>query len=64
MKILTDSELMELTGYRRSDSIKRWLDDRGIRYDTSSNGWPKVVEAVYLARLGIHTKQEPRLNLA
>lgn len=61
---LTEDELKELTGWMRPGKIKQWLDQNGYRYETSRDGWPRVLRDVVWARLGAPQRKEPRLNLA
>ena len=60
---LTESELVELSGYERPTAIRRWLDNRGYRYEVARDGWPKVLRDIVYARLGT-VQKAPRLNLA
>lgn len=50
--MLTDAELQELTGYVRMADQRKWLQDRGWRFEVSSNGKPIVGRNYADAQLG------------
>lgn len=60
---LSEDELKELSGYSRPTAIKRWLDDRGYRYEIARDGWPKVLRDMVYARLN-SPQRIPRLHRA
>lgn len=49
--LLTAAELVELTGYRRYASQRRWLTRRGIPHFVDAGGRPRVARATIVARL-------------
>lgn len=66
MNILTRSDLMDLTGLQRPAAIKRWLERQRIPYMVGADGWPRVLQAFILSRLGVKTEAtapEPKLRL-
>lgn len=66
MNILTKSDLMELTGLQRPAAIKRWLERQRIPYMVGADGWPRVLQALIMNRLGVKTEApapEPQLRL-
>ena len=63
--ILSNSELVTLSGRHRPSAIMRWLDSERIPYLVGADGWPKVSAVVVDSRLGaIGQKHEPQLRLA
>jgi hypothetical protein len=63
---LTPDELADLSGLERPSAIKRWLADNRMPFLEGADGWPRVLRAAMLARLGgtkIQDKPEPRLRL-
>ena len=40
---VTEEEIIRLTDYKRAADQKRWLRDRGYRYDVGASGRPKVL---------------------
>lgn len=66
LEVASPDELRELTGLMRPSAIKRYLDQEGIPYMPGADGWPRVLQAVLLERLGGQRKpqiNEPRLRL-
>lgn len=51
--LLTADDLAELTGYRSPQGQRRWLDDRGWRYEVARDGSPRVARAYFLMRMGL-----------
>lgn len=63
---LPDEDLFALTGLQRPSAIRRWLDTRGIPYEVTATGRPRVLESVIITRLGGASparSPEPRLRL-
>jgi hypothetical protein len=66
LEVASPDELKRLTGLMRPSAIKRYLDDEGIPYMIGADGWPRVLQAVLLERLGGKRKppsNEPMLRL-
>lgn len=66
LEVASSEELKRLTGLMRPSAIKRYLDDEGIPYMIGADGWPRVLQALLLERLGGQRKPqviEPRLRL-
>ncbi len=62
---LTRAELEELAHRRRPSAIRRWLDQQGVRYMLDADGWPQVLRAPLVDRLGASGQTvRPRLRLA
>lgn len=64
--ILGKEELSGLSGLQRPSAVRRWLDRQGIPYLDGGDGWPRVLQAVILERMGgpvIPPAPEPRLRL-
>lgn len=36
--LLTEAELCEFSGYKKPAGIKRWLDERGYKYEIARDG--------------------------
>ena len=49
--ILSDAELLALTGYSRASSQVRWLSQHGWRYTLTCRGRPIVARAEFEAQL-------------
>lgn len=63
---LSTSNLKELTGLQRPSSVRRWLDGQRIPYLVGADGWPRVLQAIILERLGgqvMPPASEPKLRL-
>lgn len=63
---LTTSNLRQLTGLQRPSSVRRWLDSQRIPYLVGADGWPRVLHAVIMERMGAQIEPpspEPRLRL-
>lgn len=66
IEIATADDLKCLTGLTRPHAIKRYLDEESIPYMMGADGWPRVLQAVLLERLGgkqTSLIREPRLRL-
>ena len=63
---LTDSELLELTGYARNADRRRWLEKRGWKFEQAVNGRPAVLRSYAEAMLtgGQVKPKGPQLNLS
>ena len=61
---LTDTELRDLTGYKRAADIRRWLDRYGFSYLIAANGMPRVMRSAFDVKLSGTHRYEPKLNLA
>lgn len=64
--IASPDDLKTLTGLLRPHAIRRYLDDEGIPYMIGADGWPRVLQAVLLERLGGQQRpltEEPKLRL-
>lgn len=63
---LTDTELFDLTGYRRNADRCRWLDKHGWTYERNAiTGRPVVSRNYAESKLsGAPVKVEPKLNTA
>lgn len=62
---LSDDELLDLTGYRRHADQRRWLSDRGWKFEVSAiTGKPVVSKSYAESRLsGATVKTVPQLNM-
>ncbi|OLU25445.1 hypothetical protein BVH03_17455 [Pseudomonas sp. PA15(2017)] len=64
--LLTQAEVIELTGYQRPSAQIRWLDSHKVPYLIGGDGRPKVLRAPLVERLGgvpaVAVKPEPRLR--
>lgn len=63
---LSASNLKELTGLQRPSSVRRWLDAQRIPYLVGADGWPRVLHAIIMERLGgqiVPPAHEPQLRL-
>ncbi|WP_153116335.1 DUF4224 domain-containing protein [Rhodocyclus tenuis] len=64
--ILAHDALIQLTGLRRPSAVRRWLERERIPYVVGADGWPRVLQALIIERLGGHAAPpvaEPRLRL-
>ena len=64
--IMDKSELIALTGLQRPSAIRRWLEAQRIPYMLGADGWPRVLQALIMARLGGKAeapRPEPQLRL-
>lgn len=63
---LTREDLQFMTGLKRPDAIRRWLDRQGFAYVVGADGWPRVLTALVHARLGMAepARKTPRLRLS
>jgi hypothetical protein len=63
--ILPRDTLIDITGLKRRSAVRRWLDRQGIPYLVGADGWPRVLQAVMMERLGAQAPQipEPKLRL-
>jgi|GEM_PF-6675434 len=59
--LLSDVELVRLTGYRLSSAQRRWLDRHGLRYVLDAAGRPRVAREAVDRLLGVlhHADVEP-----
>jgi hypothetical protein len=59
--------LKEITGLERPSAIKRFLDSKRIPYMPGADGWPRVLSAVLIEKLGgkveSQSSNEPQLRL-
>ena len=62
---LCPAEVEELTGYKIKRFQGQWLRENGYPFELDKGGWPKVLRAVVVARLGgnVQTDRPPRLRL-
>lgn len=62
---LSEAELRELTGYKRTDKQREWLRERQYPFDLDARERPKVLRAHVESRLGakIERPREPKLRL-
>lgn len=59
-------DLKRLTGLERPSAIRRFLTRERIPYMVGADGWPRVLQAIIMDRLGgqvAPTAHEPRLRL-
>lgn len=63
---LTDTELFDLTGYRRNADRCRWLSEHNWKFEKSAiTGKPVVLRSYAESQLsGAAVKAEPKLNLS
>ena len=64
--IAKQQTLAELTGLQRPSAVRRWLDKERIPYMVGADGWPRVLEAIIMDRLGGKASpvlREPQLRL-
>ncbi|MHA6195572.1 DUF4224 domain-containing protein [Pseudomonas wadenswilerensis] len=62
---MTADEVADMTGYVRPKEQVRWLEAERFGYVLDSDGKPKVLRQVVIARLGGHAerKKGPELRL-
>lgn len=64
--LLSQLELIELSGYQKPSAQIRWLRSQGISYLVGGDGLPKVLRSVVEARLGgaptSIARKEPQLR--
>lgn len=63
--IASQETLTELTGLKRPSAVRRWLDREHIPYMVGVDGWPRVLQATIMERLGgkpAQAKPEPQLR--
>jgi hypothetical protein len=61
---LSQTELADLTGRRRSSAQIRWLSAQGLRYAIGADGRPRVLRAEVEGRLlSTRPAREPRLRV-
>lgn len=66
METTTREDLMRLTGLKKPSAIKRYLTQQRIPYMVGADGWPRVLQAIIMVRLGgqvSQSLQEPELIL-
>ncbi|MET1491567.1 DUF4224 domain-containing protein [Uliginosibacterium paludis] len=66
MIFLTRTNLTELSGRKRPNAVRAWLDCQGIPYVVGADKWPRVLEAAILSKMGMADSsagEEPRLIL-
>lgn len=66
LEIVPRETLQSLTGLKRQSAIKRFLDRQKIPYIMGADGWPKVLHAIIVERMGgrvIPPAPEPKLRL-
>lgn len=59
-------ELKRLTGLERPSAIRRFLTNQRIPFMVGADGWPRVLHAIIMERLGGQIKPpvtEPQLRL-
>ena len=65
--ILAIKTLAEITGLQRPSAVRRWLDRERIPYVVGADGWPRVLEAIMMQRMGgqaaTPAAREPQLRL-
>jgi len=65
--ILAIKTLAEITGLQRPSAVRRWLDRERIPYVVGADGWPRVLEAIMMERMGGKVAppatREPQLRL-
>lgn len=61
----TPDDLKRLTGLERPSAIKRFLTRQRIPYMVGADGWPRVLHAILMQRLGgqVAPPKEPQLRL-
>lgn len=62
----TPEELKRLTGLERPSAIKRFLTQQRIPFMVGADGWPRVLHAIIMQRLGgqiAPPAHEPQLRL-
>jgi hypothetical protein len=52
MTILSRADLIDLSGYRRPGPMGNWLRQNGFVFVVAGDGWPRVDQEHYLARMG------------
>lgn len=58
--LLTEEELVELTGYKVPKYQAKWLKDRGWRFELNRLGQPRVDREYYRQQMGVQgAKPEP-----
>jgi len=62
---LTNEEIVTLTDYKRPADQKRWLLERGYRYDVGASGRPKVLKVEMERHLvgGNPPRREPTMKV-
>lgn len=56
---LTQTELIEMTGYQKHQAQQRWLREQRIPFLIGGDGMPRVLRATVLGIFGGHSKAEP-----
>ncbi len=66
LETATPEELKRLTGLERPSAIKRFLTQQRIPFMVGADGWPRVLHAIIMERLGGQVMPpaaaEPRLR--
>jgi hypothetical protein len=66
LETASPAELKLLTGLERPSAIRRFLTKQRIPFMVGADGWPRVLQAIILERLGgpiAPPAHEPRLRL-
>lgn len=56
---LTQSELIEMTGYQKHAAQQRWLKQQRIPFLIGGDGMPRVLRATVVGIFGGSSKAEP-----
>ena len=59
LDMATREDLKRLTGLQKPSAIKRYLANQNIPYMVGADGWPRVLHAIILERLGGPLLQTP-----
>lgn len=57
--ILTKQELSDISGLKRPDAVRRWLDRQKIPYLVGADGWPRVLQDIMMDRMGAKVRPVP-----
>lgn len=67
---LSRDELIELSGYQQRSKVAAWLTERGYKFETAADGWPRVLRAAVEQRLmprsavrKEHSRTEPDFSI-
>jgi hypothetical protein len=60
---LSQTELIELSGYRRAAEQIRWLTQAGIEFFIGRDGRPRVIRAALVHSISSPAKRTPQVRI-